>query len=358
MRNIDRIRIHANKETAILIKSKPMKKYIETISGGAIDVLITSEKDYLILDGRYILEAENYKKDYTVIENTPAQTGKPNFDVIENICIEKGILNLKIESEAYTPVEYLKMCGGRLNILPFDDEIRKIKMIKSEEEIKIMKEACEITDKVFNNVLKHIKLGMTENELSGWVHYYSMKYGAEGMSFSPVISSGERTAYPHARPTERKICRNEPVMIDFGIIYKGYQTDITRTVFTGKPSEIMMEIYNIVKMAQQAGLNAIKAGNLAKDADTAARNIIEKYGYGKYFDHGLGHGIGTDNSTELPKLNQKSKEILEKGMIMSCEPGIYIPGMGGVRIEDTVCIIKDKGISLNNITKDMIILEV
>ena len=208
------------------------------------------------------------------------------------------------------------------------------------------------------NVLKHIKVGISENEINALIHYYALKAGASKLSFEPVVTSGPRTALPHGRPTERKVKTNEPIMIDFGIEYKNYQSDMTRMVFVGKPSEELIVIYNVVKKAQQAGVGAIKAGALASEVDFIVRDIIEKAGYGENYNHGLGHGIGIGDGCEYPFINQSSKTILKDNMIMSCEPGIYVEGLGGVRIEDDVLISGGRGIPLNQTTKDMIILEV
>lgn len=238
-----------------------------------------------------------------------------------------------------------------------NDEIDKLRIIKEEDEIELLKEACSITDKIFEKVLSHIKVGISENEINAWIHFYSLKYGASKLSFEPVISSGVRTSFPHARPTNKKLELGEPIMIDFGIEYKNYQSDMTRTIFIGKPSSKMIEIYNVVKLAQQVGIENIKEGNKAKDIHNKVKKVIEDAGYGNYFNHGLGHGIGIGDGCEYPFLNENSETILCENMVMSCEPGIYIPNIGGVRIEDDILIKGGIGISLNKTTKDLIILE-
>lgn len=177
------------------------------------------------------------------------------------------------------------------------------------------------------------------------------------MSFDTIVSSGERTALPHGRPTGRRVKAHEPIMIDFGIQYDNYQSDMTRVCFIGEPEERYKKIYDVVLEAQLAGLKAIKEGALASDCDQAARQVIVDAGYGEYFDHGLGHGIGVTDSNEGPILNSKSQTVLKEGMMMSCEPGIYIPGVGGIRIEDDVLIENGVGVPLNKTTKDYIILE-
>lgn len=214
-----------------------------------------------------------------------------------------------------------------------------------------------MTDDVYAKVLQHIRIGMTEYEISALVQYYAIAAGAQQMSFETVVTSGERTALPHGRPTSRKVKAHEPIMIDFGIQYQNYQSDMTRVCFIGEPLPQYRNIYDLVLKAQLTGLEAIRAGAKACDVDRAARQVIEEAGYGEYFDHGLGHGIGVTDSGEGPILNSQSQTILQNGMMMSCEPGVYVPGLGGIRIEDDVVIIDGKGVPMNKTPKDYIILE-
>lgn len=341
----------------LLIKSKSSKKYLDTLTGSGVQVLLTKEKDFLILDGRYVEEAKIREKDFEIIENTQAKSGKSHFDVLKEIFDFYGYESLGIEENAYSIKDYEDLKKYNLKMFLIGDEINKARIIKDEEEIEIIKEACEITDKIFTETLKHIKVGVSENEVNAWIHYYALKMGASKMAFEPVITSGERTALPHGRPSNRKIKLNEPIMIDFGIEYKNYQSDMTRTIFMGQPSEEMKKIYELVKEAQAIGIEAIKSGKKAKDIDYIVREKIKENGYGDNFNHGLGHGIGIGDGCEYPFLNEKSETVLEEGMIMSCEPGIYVAGLGGVRIEDDILIKDGVGIALNKTKKDMIILE-
>ncbi|MEG2291624.1 MAG: M24 family metallopeptidase [Clostridium sp.] len=342
----------------ILIKSKTTKKYLDTLTGSGVQILITKDKSYAILDGRYVEEANYTEFDFIIIENTPAKSKKSHFDVVNDIFKESNYSNLGIESSGYSIIDYENLNKYDFNVSLVGEEINKSRIIKDEFEIKILKEACALTDTIFANTLKHIKVGITENEINAWLHYYSLKLGASKLSFDPVITSGTRTALPHGRATDKKIELNEPIMIDFGIEYKNYQSDMTRMVFIGKPNEKITKIYEVVKTAQQAGVDAIKSGVKSSEVDKIVREIISKAGYGDYFNHGLGHGIGIGDGCEYPFLNESSDDILQDHMIMSCEPGIYIPSVGGVRIEDDVLIINGVGLPLNKTTKEMIILEV
>ena len=238
-----------------------------------------------------------------------------------------------------------------------DQEIAHLRIVKEDEEIEAMKKSIAITDEIYQKVIEHIHVGMSEYEISALVQYYSIASGAQQMSFDTIVATGERTALPHGRPTSRKVKAHEPIMIDFGIQYENYQSDMTRVCFIGEPLEQYKKIYDVVLKAQLAGLNAIRTGVKACEVDKAARQVIEEAGYGEYFDHGLGHGIGVTDSNEGPILNSQSQIILQNGMMMSCEPGIYIPGFGGVRIEDDVVIINGKGVPMNRTPKDYMILE-
>lgn len=336
---------------ALLIKGKNNKRYIGALTGSGVYVLITKEQKYQILDGRYTDEAD--KKTSGFIKRVVSQ-GSYIENIIE-LLEEMNIKNIAIESQAMSIQEYILLDKAGFNINLITNELGKVRAIKSKEEIELIKKACEITDEVFSEVISEIKEGMTELEVSALLQYHALKKGASGMSFEPIVVSGERGAMPHGRPTTKKLKKNEAITIDFGVVYQGYQSDMTRTISIGKPPKIIQEIYDVVLKAQLSAIESIKEGMKASDIDKVARQIIEKHGFGDYFNHGLGHGIGLGDG-EVPTLNQRSDDILTEGMVMSCEPGIYIPDVGGVRIEDDIVIIDGKGISLNKTSKDFIIL--
>lgn len=336
---------------ALLIKGKNNKRYIGALTGSGVYILITKEQKYQILDGRYIDEAD--KKTSGFIKRVVSQ-GSYIPNIIE-LLGELNIKNIAIESQAISIQEYILLDNAGFNITLITNELGKVRAVKSKEEINLIKKACEITDEVFSEVISEIKEGMTELDVSALLQYYALKKGASGMSFEPIVVSGERGAMPHGRPTTKKLKKNEAITIDFGVVYQGYQSDMTRTISIGKPPKIIQEIYDVVLKAQLSAIESIKEGMKASDIDKVARQIIENHGFGDYFNHGLGHGIGLGDG-EVPTLNQRSDDILTEGMVMSCEPGIYIPNVGGVRIEDDIVIIDGKGISLNKTSKDFIIL--
>ncbi|NRX94292.1 M24 family metallopeptidase [Clostridium beijerinckii] len=344
-----------NNIDALLIKSKTMKKWLSTMTGSGCNVLITKNKGFLILDGRYLTEAKEKEHDLEIILHSSHGMGCNYLSAAQDILKKEHCCNLGVEASQMLVKEYRDVEKIGVQIILLDEEIANLRIIKQQEEIDIMQEAVDITDDIYKKVISNIHLGMTEYEMSALVQYYSIATGAQQMSFDTIVATGERTAFPHGRPTGRRVKAHEPIMIDFGIQYKNYQSDMTRMCFIGEPEHKIKEIYDIVLKAQLSGLNAINAGVIASDVDKAAREVIDKNGYGQYFNHGLGHGLGIGDGCELPILNSTSKTILKEHMMMSCEPGIYVPNIGGVRIEDDVVIIDGRGVPLNKTTKDYII---
>lgn len=232
-------------------------------------------------------------------------------------------------------------------------------MIKTKEEIELLKKAAIVGNATFSYIIKEIRCGISEQEIADKMEEFASKAeGYEGLSFPPIIASGPNSALPHAPLTDRLIQDGDLLTIDFGVIINGYCSDMTRTVVIGKPSEKQALIYNIVKESQQLGLEAVKNGVIAKDVDYASRNHIEEAGYGEYFIHTTGHGIGTEVH-ESPRVAKDKDTVLETGMAITIEPGIYIDGFGGVRIEDTV-IITNTGCEIitGGVSKELISIEV
>jgi len=224
------------------------------------------------------------------------------------------------------------------DIQPALDHLRTF---KSRQEIDGLKEAVHIIERVLSDGLKTIKYGMTEADLVAEFEYLMKKHGAAGPSFSTMVLAGEKAALPHGTPGDRKLTNGDFLLIDFGVItHDRYCSDITRTFIIGEPSEKQKEIYNIVRASTQAGVDAVRAGVPLKEFDNAARNVIEENGYGEYFNNRVGHGLGIEVH-ESPSIHHLNEDIAQKGMLFTIEPGIYIPGYGGVRIEEEVYINED-----------------
>ncbi|WP_390485644.1 M24 family metallopeptidase, partial [Staphylococcus pseudintermedius] len=234
--------------------------------------------------------------------------------------------------------------------------IETIRQTKDEGEIKAIQKAAQIVDEAYKYILTLVKPGMTEKEVKAHLESKMLHLGADDTSFDTIVASGIRGAMPHGVASDKVIQSGEMVTLDFGAYYNGYCSDITRTFAVGQPSEEMVKIYNIVLKSQEAAIAAIRPGMTGKEMDSIARDIITEAGYGKHFGHSLGHGIGLDIH-ELPGLSQKSDVVLEKNHCVTIEPGIYVEGLGGVRIEDDILITENGGERFTNCTKDLIILK-
>ena len=227
--------------------------------------------------------------------------------------------------------------------------------MKTEEEVEIMKSAQRIAERALEEILNEIRPGVSEREIAARIQYLMLHYGAENMSFDPIVVSGPNTSLPHGVPGGRLICEGDFVTMDFGCIYHGYCSDMTRTVAVGHVTEEMREIYDTVLAAQLAGIAAARAGVTGKAVDGAARTVIEAADYGKYFGHSFGHGVGVEIH-EAPNASPMNEQPLPAGAVISAEPGIYLPERMGVRIEDVVVLTEDGCRNLTRAPKELLIL--
>jgi Xaa-Pro aminopeptidase len=231
--------------------------------------------------------------------------------------------------------------------------LENIAAVKDESELEALRTAVEITDTVFDEIIQFFKIGIAEKEIALELEMRYKKYG-EGAAFSSIVASGPNSALPHAQPGERKIKQGDFVVVDAGAKYAGYHADMTRTIVIGKVTEKHREIYELVKKSQQAGIDAAQAGIACKAVDDATRDVIADAGYGDKFIHSTGHGIGLETHTS-PRLSQQSEEILKENNVVTIEPGIYLTGWGGVRIEDDIVVKKDGNNVLNKTSKELMI---
>jgi Xaa-Pro aminopeptidase len=244
-----------------------------------------------------------------------------------------------------------------VELLPTSGILEKIRMYKDENEVSVIQEALRIAEDAFAHILGYIRPGVRELDIALELEFFMRKQGASGSAFEMIVASGPRGALPHGRATERVIQAGEMVTMDFGAVYQGYNSDITRTVSVGEPDPKMKEIYEIVLRAQKAGVEALRPGVTGQEADAVTRDIIREAGYGDAYGHSAGHGLGLEVH-ELPNLSPTSPFVLEPGMLVTMEPGIYISGLGGVRIEDDVLITAEGHEVLNRSTKELLILPV
>ncbi len=258
-------------------------------------------------------------------------------------CISKKISDLKIKDIYFDGSVTLYDEAKKFEEMKFKNSsgfLKEFRMIKKEEELQNIKKACQIAAKAYQIIKPKIKVGIKEIELARELEYLMMKMGASTRSFDTIVAFGENSALPHHETSERKLKKNEVVLIDFGCIYHRYCSDMTRTFFYGKPTEEFLKVYQIVETAQKNGISSVKEGVLSNDIDKICRQTIAEHGYGQYFTHGTGHGVGLEIHEE-PTLNPRTSTKLKEGMTITIEPGIYLYGKFGIRIEDTVCVKKN-----------------
>jgi Xaa-Pro aminopeptidase len=326
-------------------------RYLSGFTGSDGILLINSGKTTLLVDGRYTTQACREATDIQIIEYR---------DKIEGIiqAIKKFKLKrIGIEADSITVEMYnqLTNCFRQGVFVALTDELKLIRAYKDETEIGLLKKAAGISSAAVRSLIAQIKPGCTEKELALQLEYNARKYGADGLAFEAIVAAGENAALPHAQPTDRKIKKGDFVVIDFGVKYKGYCSDETCTIAFGKLTDRQKNAYQIVKDAHDRALAMIKANVHAADIDSCARSVFGKK-YGRYFVHGTGHGVGLEVH-EAPRLASNSNDILKPQMVVTVEPGLYIPGLWGIRIEDTVLVKENSCEKFTKMDKELIIIE-
>jgi len=354
MTNIDRIRqaMPGYKCSAILI-TNPINRLFATGFSSSFGVLIiTDTKAWFITDSRYIEAAEAAVKDAQVVLLTKDETS--------NDAIKSVLKNNKIKSVGFedgfisyaSHKEWVEKFGIRL--IPVQKLINDLRSIKSRADIDKLIKAQRLSEKVFEKVLPMINTNITEKDLAAEIIYQSLKNGADDVSFNPIVLSGPNASRPHGVPGNEKIT-NSFLTIDYGVKLDGWCSDTTRTLCIGKPDDEMIKIYETVLKAQKAGIAAAHGGVKGFDVDNAARKVIEDAGYGEYFGHGFGHAQGLEVHETL-RASPLSKDILPAGTVISAEPGIYLPGKYGVRIEDTLYLTENGSENITKLPKELMVL--
>lgn len=334
---------------AILIYKPENVYYFSGFNGDSTILFVSKNFCKLITDGRYTEQAENQAKNFEVVKQTEGLFSKL-ADEIKNSAVKM----IGFEGNFFTFDEHANLKEKISNVELKSVELNSLRQIKDAAEISCIRQACAIADKAFTELLKFIKTGVREFEVAAELEYLMRKFGSERAAFDTIVASGVRGSLPHGRASDKIIENGELVTIDFGAVYNGYHSDITRTICVGKPSTRQREIYNAVLSAQIYGLEVIKAGLSGKAIDEKVRERLKNLGYGEYFVHGLGHSLGLEIHEE-PRLSPRSKcESLEVNMLVTDEPGVYIPDFGGVRIEDTVLVTVDGAESLTKSPKNLL----
>jgi Xaa-Pro aminopeptidase len=319
---------------AFLVTFQPHLRYLSGFSGSSGLGLISSRSAYLLTDGRYRSQVKQEVNGWNIRITANGFLKEIQHKKLLHAGMRVGFDGNNTAVEFY---RHLKKMFPKIKFLPKVGVIEKIAAVKDADEIKKIKQAIAITDQTFSAILEIIQPGMTELDVAAEISYQQRKRGAEADAFEAIVASGERSALPHGRATSKKLQRGELVTLDFGCISQGYHSDLTRTIVLGKPNTEAKKIYHIVLEAQKKAIAAAKSNMKTKDLDAVAREYIKQSGYGKYFQHSLGHGIGLQIH-ESPRISASSKEILESGNVVTIEPGVYIPKFCGVRIEDDIVI--------------------
>ena len=354
MNHIKRIAAGLEKQglDAMLMSSAPGEFYATGFHGEGY-AIITADKCRYSTDARYIEAAQKIEN----VELICISPTKGHADYAAETVAQWGIKRMGIEDEYMSVQEYrrLEKLMPGVEFVPASDYIAELRAVKDEEELEMMRRAQDITDRTFTEILNYIKPGVSEKEIAARLTYIQMSFGAAGNSFDPIVASGPNGSMPHAIPSDRLIQDGDFVTLDFGCIYGGYCSDMTRTVCVGKPTEEMELVYNTVLEAQKAGIELCRVGVRGCDVHNAAADVIAKAGYGQYFGHGYGHSLGIEIH-ENPRANAINDKPIPAGAVLSAEPGIYIPGKFGVRIEDLIIYGEDGYTDITKSPKNLICL--
>ena len=330
----------------ITIKDVYTIRYLTGFTGDSSILYADDRIAVLVTDGRYIDQARSELKYCRV------QEYKGNiWETIAELAGAHQKVGFDGDAFSYEDAKALQAALAA-TVEMVSVSLRTLRLIKDERELESLWQASKIADGAFERLLKEIKAGMTEKELAARLEYYMRSLGSEGVSFDTIVASGHRSALPHGAPTDKVVEVGDFVTFDFGAMYNGYHSDTTRTIVMGMANSWHREIYTVVQEAQYRGMKAAKPGITGKELDAEIRDYIESRGYGRYFTHGLGHGVGLEIH-ELPNINSKGDIPLQEGMVFSIEPGIYIQGRGGVRIEDSVVLTKEGAHSLTTLKKTL-----
>ncbi|MBR0081472.1 MAG: aminopeptidase P family protein [Clostridia bacterium] len=323
---------------AVLLNSLTAIRYITGFTSDESVVAVTKTRCILVTDFRYTIQAKEQCGDRAEVLEA---FGSKALELVWDVLQAEDVQTVGFEEDIVTVSLFRKYEASGFSFVPFAEQLNTLRLIKSADEIASLQKAQALADQTFTELLKVIHSGMTEKEVAAELAYIGAKLGSEGVSFETIVGSGPNGAMCHAIPGERKLQQGDLVVLDFGCLYNGYHSDMTRTFAVGKPDAFSEQIYNIVRTAQQRALDALRPGITGKQLDAIARDYIAEQGYGECFGHSLGHGFGL-LIHESPRASATCDTVFEPGMTITVEPGIYIEGKLGVRIEDC-CVVTENG---------------
>ena len=332
---------------ALLITNPIHRTYMTGFTGSAGCALLTWDDAWLLTDFRYKIQAAQQTKNWSVVQHDGDPVGW-----VQQQLLKRKITQLGFEQEDLTYSDYIayQQKLKPISFIPTCNLIQKLRIRKDEQEITRLQKAATLADETYEYVLQFIRPGLSEQEVYVEIEMFMRRKGADSSSFPCIVASGYRSAMPHGTATHKIIEKNELITLDFGALLGGYCSDLTRTIATGNVHPRLKDIYHIVLESQLHTLTHLKPGMTGEEVDALARDIITKYGYENHFQHGTGHGLGMEVH-ESPRLSPRSHEMLEPGMVVTIEPGIYIEGLGGVRIEDDVLLTQDGNVPLTKANK-------
>lgn len=350
MTRVERLRAQLQNYEAAYITSRANIFYYSGFTSEDAALLISKNQALLLTDSRYFVQAKMQSPDFLLYDISKGLSGA--------IQAMPGVFEILYE-EHYLTVErqmqLAKAAGKNCRVVPRQERLSALRKCKEPEEIEKIQAAEALGDAAFSDILNKIRPGMSEREIALEIEFFMRKNGASGLSFETIAASGVRSAMPHGTASEKIIERGDLLTLDFGCVLDGYCSDMTRTVAIGTADSKAKELYEVVLTAQEAALSKIAPGVSCAEIDRTARDVIREAGYGDYFGHALGHSVGIEIH-ESPVFSPKSKDILEEGHVITVEPGIYLEGFGGVRIEDVVAICGKKARNLTKSPKNFIII--
>jgi len=327
---------------ALLVSQEANRRYLSGFDGSTGMLVISAKSAVLATDFRYVEQAKGQAPGFDILKASgDAEEWLPG------LADELNLKSLAFEASNISVATFRKLLQAiesgdfEIDLVPAQGLVEELRAIKEKQEVELIGEAVALADAAFEHIHRKLKDGMTEKQAAWVIESYLRDNGSQPLTFDVIVAAGTNAALPHARPSERPIRSGEPVLIDFGAKVEGYTSDLSRTITIGKPDDTFNKVYKVVLEAQRRAMEEITAGINGRHADGIARKVIEEAGYGADFGHGLGHGIGLEIH-EKPTLGPSSEDVLANGMVFTLEPGIYISGWGGVRIEDTVALEYDR----------------
>lgn len=335
---------------ALLVSHLPNVRYLTGFTGSNGQALVGAAKSVFLTDGRY---QEQSRREVPDLERLTYLQGIE--EPLGEACAGLGVRRLGFEANVLTVRQHQQLVSKLPDVefVAVTDAVERQRWVKDDEELAHLRSAQGATDQAFEEVMEYLAIGQTERAVALELERLLRRDGADGLAFDSIVAFGENAAEPHHEPSHRMLEEGDVIKLDFGAMWEGYHADMTRTIAFGSPASELKKIHDVVREAQQAGIDAVAAGVAGESVDRAARSVIQDAGYGEYFLHGLGHGVGLEIH-EGPRLGRGIDHVLPAGAVVTVEPGIYVPGLGGVRIEDMVEVTDDGCRVLGTSVRDLI----